>query len=104
MAQRILGMGDVLSFIEKAERQVDEDEAKRLEAKLRRNEFDLDDFLSQLKKIRKMGPLTSLLGMLPGLAGHQLSKMKVDEKEIDRAEGVELSLPAPPPAHPQGTK
>src|SRR4051812_35224123 len=92
MAQRILGMGDVLSFIEKAERQVDEDEAKALEAKLRRNEFDLDDFLSQLKKIRKMGPLTSLLGMIPGLAGHQLSKMKVDEKEFDRIEAIILSM------------
>jgi signal recognition particle subunit SRP54 len=92
MAQRILGMGDVLSFIEKAERQVDEDEAKELEAKLRRNEFDLDDFLSQLKKIRKMGPLTSLLGMLPGLAGHQLSKMKVDEREFDRIEAIILSM------------
>jgi signal recognition particle subunit SRP54 len=92
MAQRILGMGDVLSFIEKAERQVDEDEAKLLEAKLRRNEFDLDDFLSQLKKIRRMGPLTSLLGMLPGLAGHQLSKMKVDEKEFDRIEAIILSM------------
>jgi signal recognition particle subunit SRP54 len=94
MAQRILGMGDVLSFIEKAERQVDEDEAKRLEAKLRRNEFDLDDFLSQLKKIRRMGPLTSLLGMLPGLAGHQLSKLKVDEKEFDRIEAIILSMTA----------
>src|SRR3954462_13101664 len=92
MSQRILGMGDVLSFIEKAEQQVDQDEAKRLEAKLRRNEFDLDDFLSQLKKLRRMGPLTSLLGMLPGLAGHQLSKMKVDEKEFDRIEAIILSM------------
>src|ERR1700712_4030731 len=91
MAQRILGMGDVLSFIEKAERSVDEDEAKALEQKLKRNEFDLDDFLSQLKKIRKMGPLTSLLGMIPGLAGHQLSKLKVDEKEFDRIEAIILS-------------
>ena len=72
MAQRILGMGDVLSFIEKAEQTVDEDEAKALERKLRKNQFTLDDFLDQLKQIRKMGPLTSLLGMLPGLAGHQL--------------------------------
>jgi signal recognition particle subunit SRP54 len=85
-------MGDVLSFIEKAERSTDEDEAKALEAKLRRNEFDLDDFLSQLKKIRKMGPLTSLLGMIPGLAGHQLSKLKVDEKEFDRIEAIILSM------------
>src|SRR3954454_6482520 len=92
MAQRILGMGDVLSFIEKAESQVDEDEAKRLEAKMRRNEFDLEDFLGQLKKIRKMGPLTSLLGMMPGLAGQQLSKLKVDEREFDRIEAIILSM------------
>jgi len=92
MAQRILGMGDVLSFIERAEQQVDEDEAKRLEAKMRRNEFDLDDFLGQLKKLRKMGPLTSLLGMIPGLAGHQLSKLKVDEREFDRIEAIILSM------------
>ena len=73
MAQRILGMGDVLSFIERAEQQVDEDEAKELERKLRKNQFTLEDFLDQLRRLRKMGPLTSLLGMLPGLAGHQLS-------------------------------
>jgi signal recognition particle subunit SRP54 len=101
MAQRILGMGDVLSFIEKAEKQVDEEEAKYLEAKLRRNEFDLDDFLGQLKKIRKMGPLTSLLGMLPGLAGHQLSKMKVDEKEFDRIEAIILSMTPYERRHPE---
>jgi signal recognition particle subunit SRP54 len=94
MAQRILGMGDVLSFIEKAESQVDEDEAKALEEKLRRNEFTLEDFLGQLRKLRKMGPLTSLLGMLPGLAGHQLSKMKVDEREFDRIEAIILSMTA----------
>jgi signal recognition particle subunit SRP54 len=92
MAQRILGMGDVLSFIEKAEKQVGEDEAKELEAKLRRNEFDLDDFLDQLKKIRRMGPLTSLLGMIPGLAGQQLKNLKVDEKEFDRIEAIILSM------------
>ena len=57
MAQRILGMGDVMSLIEKAEQQFDEDEAKELERKLRRNEFTLEDFLKQLKQIRKMGPL-----------------------------------------------
>jgi signal recognition particle subunit SRP54 len=92
MAQRILGMGDVLSFIEKAERQVDEDEAKRLEEKLRKNQFDLEDFLDQLKKIRRMGPLTSLLGMLPGLAGQQLKNLKVDEREFDRIEAIILSM------------
>jgi signal recognition particle subunit SRP54 len=92
MAQRILGMGDVLSFIERAEQQVDADDAKELERKLRKNQFTLDDFLDQLKKIRKMGPLTSLLGMIPGLAGHQLSKMNVDEKEMDRVEAIILSM------------
>jgi signal recognition particle subunit SRP54 len=92
MAQRILGMGDVLSFIEKAEKATDEDEAKELERKLRRNEFTLDDFLEQLSKIRKMGSLTSLLGMIPGLAGHKLSKMDIDEREFDRIEAVIRSM------------
>jgi signal recognition particle subunit SRP54 len=92
MAQRILGMGDVLSFIEKAEQSVDEEEALALERKLRRNQFTLDDFLEQLKRIRKMGPLTSLLGMIPGLAGHQLSKLQVDERELDRVQAIILSM------------
>jgi signal recognition particle subunit SRP54 len=85
-------MGDVLSFIEKAEQSVDEDEAKALEKKLRKNQFTLEDFLDQLKRIRKMGPLTSLLGMIPGLAGHQLSKLQVDERELDRVEAIILSM------------
>jgi signal recognition particle subunit SRP54 len=101
MAQRILGMGDVLSFIEKAERSVDEDEAKALEQKLRKNQFTLEDFLDQLRRIRKMGPLTSLLGMIPGLAGHQLSKMQVDEKEFDRVEAIILSMTPHERAHPE---
>jgi signal recognition particle subunit SRP54 len=94
MAQRILGMGDVLSLIEKAESQYEEDEARELERKLRRNEFTLDDFLKQLKTIRRMGPLQSLLGMMPGLAGHELSRMKVDERELDRVEAIILSMTA----------
>ena len=104
MAQRILGMGDVLSFIEKAEQSVDEDEAKELERKLRKNQFTLEDFLDQLKRIRKMGPLTSLLGMIPGLAGHQLSKMNVDEKELDRVEAIILSMTPEERAHPEPIK
>jgi signal recognition particle subunit SRP54 len=92
MAQRILGMGDVLSFIEKAEQQFDEDEAKALERKLRRNEFTLEDFLGQLKQIRRMGPLTSLLGMLPGFSGQQMKGLKVDERELDRIEAIILSM------------
>jgi signal recognition particle subunit SRP54 len=92
MAQRILGMGDVMSLIEKAEAQIEEDEAKELERKLRKNEFTLEDFLKQLKTIRRMGPLQSILGMMPGLSGHQLSQMKVDERELDRVEAIILSM------------
>src|SRR5271163_979896 len=92
MAQRILGMGDVMSLIEKAERQFDENDAIEMERKLRRNEFGLDDFLDQLKTIRRMGPLTSLLGMIPGLAGAQLQNMKVDERELDRIQAIILSM------------
>jgi signal recognition particle subunit SRP54 len=92
MAQRILGMGDVLSFIERAEQQVEEDEAKELERKLRKGEFTLEDFLGQLRMMRRMGPLQSLLGMLPGFGGQQLKNMKVDERELDRIEAIMLSM------------
>ena len=92
IAQRILGMGDVMSLIEKAEREFDEADAQAMERKLSKNEFGLDDFLDQLKMVRKMGPLTSILGMIPGLAGHQLSNMKVDERELDRVQAIVLSM------------
>jgi len=92
MAGRILGMGDVMSLIETAERQFDEGQAARLERKLRRNEFGLDDFLDQLRTIRRMGPLTSLLGMIPGFAGAQLKGLKVDERELDRIQAIILSM------------
>jgi signal recognition particle subunit SRP54 len=101
MAQRILGMGDVMSLIEKAERQFEQDDAVELERKLRRNQFGLDDFLGQLKAIRKMGPLTSLLGMIPGLAGHQLQNMKVDERELDRIQAIILSMTPEERKHPE---
>jgi signal recognition particle subunit SRP54 len=92
MAQRILGMGDVMSLIEQAERSFDETEAAELERKLRLGELGLDDFLAQLKMIRKMGPLTSLLGMIPSLGGAQLSNMKVDERELDRIQAIILAM------------
>jgi signal recognition particle subunit SRP54 len=92
MAQRILGMGDVMSFIEKAGEQFDADQAAEMERKLRQNEFTLEDVLAQLKQIRKMGPLTSLLGMIPGFAGQQMKNMKVDETEMDRVEAIILSM------------
>ena len=92
IAQRILGMGDVLSLIEKAEQQFDEADALAFERKLRRNEFGLDDFLDQLKMVRKMGPLSSVLGMIPGFGGQQLKNMKVDERELDRIQAIILSM------------
>jgi signal recognition particle subunit SRP54 len=92
MAQRILGMGDVMTLIEKAGADYDEERARELERKLRRSEFGLDDFLDQLKQIRKMGPLQSLLGMIPGLGGQQLRNLKVDEREFDRIQAIILSM------------
>src|SRR5579884_3144657 len=91
MAQRILGMGDVMTLIEKAERQFDADQAAELERKMRRNEFGLDDFLDQLRQVRRLGPLQSLLGMIPGL-GKELRGVKVDEREFDRIQAIILSM------------
>ncbi len=101
MAQRILGMGDVMSLIEHAERQFDEDEALELQNKLKRDEFGLDDFLAQLKTVRRMGPLTNLLGMIPGVAGQQLQNMKVDERELDRVQAIILSMTPTERAKPE---
>src|SRR3954468_12988604 len=93
MAQRILGMGDVLSLIEKAEQQVDEDEAEALQEKMRRDQFTLEDFLKQMKQVRKMGPLSGITGMLPGMgAMKQLKNADVDERELDRVEAIILSM------------
>jgi signal recognition particle subunit SRP54 len=93
MAQRILGMGDVLSLIEKAEQQVDEDEAEALQEKMRRDQFTLEDFLKQMKQVRKMGPLSGIMGMLPGMgAMKQLKNADVDERELDRVEAIILSM------------
>jgi signal recognition particle subunit SRP54 len=93
MAQRILGMGDVLSLIEKAEQQVDEAEAEALQEKMRRDQFTLEDFLKQMKQVRKMGPLSGILGMLPGMgAMKQLKNADIDERELDRVEAMILSM------------
>jgi signal recognition particle subunit SRP54 len=91
MAQRILGMGDVLSLIERASETFDEEQARELERKFRKQEFDLDDFLQQMRQIRKMGPLQNLLGMIPGM-GKELRGVKVDEREFDRVQAIILSM------------
>jgi len=101
MAQRILGMGDVLSLIEKAEQQVDEDEAEELQEKMRRDQFTLDDFLKQMKQVRKMGPLSGIIGMLPGMgAMKQLKNADVDERELDRVQAIILSMTPQERANP----
>lgn len=92
MASRILGMGDVLSLIEKAERVVDEDQARQLEEKLRKNAFTLEDFREQLKMLRKMGGLEDLLGMLPGMGG--MKGIKPDERELTRVVAIIDSMTA----------
>jgi signal recognition particle subunit SRP54 len=95
IVSRMLGMGDVLSLIEKAEQAIDKDEAEALEEKLRKNEFTLDDFRKQLKTIRKMGPLESILGMIPGLGGiKELAENKPDEKQMGRIEAIIGSMTA----------
>jgi len=94
MASRILGMGDVMSLIERAQEQYDENEAAELEAKIRKSEFTLDDFLGQLNQVRKMASgsgLAGLLGMVPGV-GRQVRNMKVDEKDLGRVEAIILSM------------
>src|SRR6476469_7668231 len=101
MAQRILGMGDVLSLIEKAEQQVDEKEALDLQEKLKKDQFTLEDFLQQMRQVRKMGPLSGLIGMLPGMgAMKQLKNADVDEGELDRVEAIILSMTPAERANP----
>ncbi len=92
MAQRILGMGDVLTLIEKAEQEFDEDQAASLERKIRKNEFTFDDFLDQLKLMRRMGSFSSLLGMLPGIDRKALKDVHIDERELDRVQAIVLSM------------
>ena len=93
VVSRILGMGDVLSLIEKAEEAIGEDEAEQLEEKLRKNQFTLDDFRTQLKTIRKMGPLESILGMIPGMGQmKELAQNKPDEKQMGRVEAIICSM------------
>lgn len=90
MASRILGMGDVLSIIEKAEETFNEEEAIKLEQQLRKKEFDLDDYLAQIKQVKKMGSFSSILKMIPGMAN--IKDLKVDDKEFVRIESMINSM------------
>ena len=99
MASRILGMGDILSVIEQAEQSIDLEEAEKLEKQLRKNKFDLNDYLSQLKQIKKMGSFSSILKMLPGM--NKLGNIKVDDKEFDRIEAIINSMSSEERANPK---
>ena len=90
MAQRILGMGDVLSIIEKAEETFDIEQAEKLEKQLKKKELDLDDYLAQLRQVKKMGSFSSILKMIPGMA--DIKNLKVDDKEFTRIEAIICSM------------
>ena len=100
MAQRILGMGDVRTLIEKAEQRINEKQAQDLERKIKKNQFTLDDFLDQLKQVRSMGPMQSLLKMIPGV-GQQLGALKVDDRELDRLQAIITSMTPQERANPK---
>ena len=91
LASRILGKGDIISLVEKAQENIDELEAKRLEEKLKKNKFDFEDFLKQIKMIKKMGSLSSLLGMIPGI-GSQIKNANIDEKALVKVEAIINSM------------
>ena len=92
MASRILGMGDMLSLIEKAEQSFDEKQAAKLEEKLRKNRFTLTDYLEQMQQLRKMGDISQIAGMMPGQLGKQMQNAQIDEKMLSRTEAIILSM------------
>ena len=94
MASRILGMGDVLTLIEKAQEEIDEEKAAEMEKRLKRAEFTFDDYLTSMNQMKKMGGLTSVLSMMPGMGGSQLKQIEeaVDDKKIARIEAIIYSM------------
>ena len=92
MASRILDMGDIMTLIEQAQKQFDEEEARKAAEKISEGSFGLDDFLDQLQQVRKLGSMKSLLGMIPGMAQHRKELEQFDEREIDRTEAIIRSM------------
>ena len=93
MASRILGMGDMLSLIEKAQSSIDADKAAEMERKMRTSEFTFEDFLDQMEQVRKLGPLDQLMDMMPGMGKMKdMKNIKVDEKQIGRVEAIVKSM------------
>ncbi|HMX40953.1 MAG TPA: signal recognition particle protein, partial [Saprospiraceae bacterium] len=91
MAQRILGMGDIVSLVEKAQMDFDEEEAKRLEKRMKQNKFDFNDFLAQMQQIKKMGDMKSLLAMIPGVS-KAIKDINIDDKALVRVESIVFSM------------
>lgn len=100
MAQRILGMGDIVSLVEKAQEQFDDAEAKKIERKIKQNKFDFNDFQAQLQQIKKMGDLKSLLGMIPG-AGKMMKDINIDDKAFSKVEAIIQSMTPQERANPE---
>ena len=92
LVNRILGMGDVLTLIEKAQSAVDQEKAKELEAKMRSQKYDLNDFWEQIKQMQNMGPLEDLIKLIPGLNPKQLAGVNIDEKQVKRLEAILSSM------------
>ncbi len=100
MASRILGMGDVLTLIEKAQATIDADKAREMEKRLRQQQFSLEDFLQQLQQMKSIGPLEEILGMIPGM-GKQLKSLQISEKELSRTEAIIQSMTPAERRHPE---
>ena len=92
MASRILGMGDVLSLIEKAQQSIDDKKMEEMERKLRESSFDLNDFLDQFRQVKEMGSIEQLMGMIPGIKPGALKDAKIDEKALGRTEAIILAM------------
>ena len=92
MAGRILGMGDVISLVEKASESIDEKEAEKTARRMQQGKFDLEDFLSSMKQMRRLGPLENLIKLIPGARKAGLDKVKVDPKQMGRIEAIVLSM------------
>ena len=101
MAGRILGMGDIVSLVEKAEEAIDEKEAMKTAKKMKSGKLDLEDFLSQMKQIKKLGPLEKLIKLIPGASKMGLNNVQIDQKQLDRIEAIILSMTKKEREHPE---
>jgi signal recognition particle subunit SRP54 len=100
VASRILGMGDVLSLIEQAERTIDEKKVRELEQRLRKSQFTFDDFLDQIHQVRRLGSISNVLGMIPGIPQSKLKGLEVDDKAFDKIQAVIYGMTSEERRHP----